>query len=153
MTTPGNENAQASVERVRQEVERWIEAARAAGERTLDAIGLTPVIRSTLPATDVLETGDAIYVWVDVPGLTADAVQLAATPNQLVVKLQRIAGKEVEGKYHLRERGSAPCERTIALPHTVDPDQTTARLYDGLLYVTLKKQIAPEPRTVPVNVR
>jgi HSP20 family protein len=153
MSNPMNENAQASVERVRQEVERWIDAARTAGERTLDAIGLSPVIRSCTPAVDVLETGDAVYVWVDVPGLTSDAVQLAATPTQLVVKLQRIAGKENEGKYHLRERAAASSERIIPLPNTVDPDQTTARLYDGLLYVTLKKQIAPEPRSVPVNVR
>lgn len=151
MSNPPNDSSQASVERVRQEVERWIDAARAAGERTLDAIGLTP--RSVLPAVDVLETGDAVNVWVDVPGLTSDAVQLAATPTQLTVKLQRLASKDVEGKYYLRERAAVPTERTIALPVTVDPDQTTARLYDGLLYVTLKKQISPEPRTVPVNVR
>jgi len=151
MSNPMNENAQASVDRMRQEVERWIDAARAAGERTLDAIGLAP--RSFLPAVDVLETGDAVYLWVDVPGLTADAVQLAATPTQITVKLQRLVSKDVEGKYHLRERAATPTERTITLPTTIDPDQTTARLYDGLLYVTLKKQLSPEPRTVPVNVR
>lgn len=152
MAGGASENPQASVERVRQEVERWMEVARTAGERTLEAIGLTPISRCSLPAVDVLETSAAVEVWVDVPGLSSDAVQLTATETQLTVKLARPAAVEPEGKFHLRERPSGVCERTINLSTSVDPDQTKAELRDGLLHVTLGKQISHAPRTVPVNV-
>ena len=147
-----SENPQASVERVRQEVERWMEVARNAGERTLEAIGLTPMTRCSLPAVDVLETPTAVEVWVEVSGLATDAVQLTATETQLTVKLLRPAGVEPEGKFHVRERSAGECERTINLPVSVNPEQTKAELRDGLLHVTLGKQTSPQPRTVPVNV-
>lgn len=148
----GTNDPQASVERMRQEVERWMDVARTAGERTLEAIGLTPILRSSLPAVDVLETPTAVEVWVEVPGLATDSVQLTATETQLTVKLLRPERVDPEGKFHLRERSLCACERTILLPSSVNPDQTKAELRDGLLHVTLGKHGTPEPRTVPVNV-
>lgn len=147
-----SETPQASVERVKQEVERWIEAARSAGERTLEAMGLTPGLRCNLPAIDVLETDEAVEVWVDVPGLTAEAVQLATTESQLTLNLIRPEPHETLGTFHLRERFTASCERIIPLPATVHPDRTTAKLKDGVLHVTLAKQHISTARSVPVNV-
>lgn len=151
MTSSVNENTQASVERVRQEVERWIDVARTAGERTLEAIGLSPMTRCSLPAVDVLETCETIQVWVDVPGLPAEAVQLTTTDNKLTIRLSRTTVGEVPGHYALRERPHACCERTILLPASVHPDKTTAQLKDGVLHVTLPKQNVSTARTVPVN--
>ena len=152
MSNGTNENPQASVERVRQEVERWIDAARLAGERTLEAIGLTPLSRSLLPAIDVFETPTAVEVWIDVPGLTTNAVQLSATATQLTIKSSRPAPVELEGKYTLRERPVGDCERTITLPAAVNADQIQAELRDGMLRVTMPKTVHHEARTVPVNV-
>lgn len=152
MTNGTNEPPQASSERVRQEVERWMEVARTAGERTLEAIGLTPMTRCSVPPVDLLETPGTVEVWVDVPGLATDSVQLSATETQLTVKLLRPTGVEPEGKFHLRERPTGVCERTIILPASVNPDQTKAELRDGLLHVTIGKHSSPEPRVVPVNV-
>jgi HSP20 family protein len=145
-------DSQASVERVRQEVERWIDVARTAGERALEAVGLTPLARGCHPAVDVLETDRTIEVWVDVPGLSTDAVQIMATATQLTLKVQRPEATHAEGKFHLRERPIGSCERTISLPASVNPDQTQATLRNGVLQITLTRQSAPEPRTVPVSV-
>lgn len=147
-----SDNSQASVERVKQEVERWIEAARSAGERTLEAMGLTPGTRSALPAFDVLETDTAVEVWADVPGLSADAVQLSTTESQLTLRLIRPEPHETLGRFHLRERYPASCERTISLPAIISPDQTTAKLKDGVLHVTLAKQHVTTAHSVPVTV-
>jgi HSP20 family protein len=147
-----NENAQASVERVKHEVERWIEVARTAGERTLEAIGLSAATRCSLPAVDVLETSDAVEVWVDVPGLSSDAVQLATSETQVTIKLTRPAAAEFPGNYRLRERPQTSCERHIPLPASVRPDQTTAQLHEGVLRITLPKQHVTSSRSVPVSI-
>lgn len=146
------DQSQASVDRVRQEVERWIDVARTAGERTLEAIGLTPGQRSSGPAMDVLETTESFHVWVDVPGLTVDAVQLAATDTQLTLKIARTAAAENVPGYLLRERPQGSLERTITLPVAIRTEATTAQLRDGVLFITLTKQQAAQPRTVPVTV-
>lgn len=151
MASAANE-PQASVDRVRQEVERWIEVARTAGERALEAVGLTPLTRSALPDVDVLETNEFIDVWVDVPGVARDALQLTATETQLTLKVTRPEECQPSGKFHLRERPCCSCERVIALPASITPDQTKAELRDGVLHITLAKHSSPEPRTVPVNV-
>ena len=152
MANGTNDPPPASSERVRQEVERWMEVARTAGERTLEAIGLTPMTRCSAPLVDMLETTGTIEIWFDVPGLATDSVQLSATETQLAVELLRPLGIDPEGKYHLRERPTGVSERTIVLPASVNPDQTKAELRDGLLHVTLSKHTTPGPRTVPVNV-
>lgn len=147
-----SENPQASVERVKQEVERWMEAARSAGERTLEAMGLTPALRSQTPAVDVMETADSVQVWIDVPGLAADAVQVATTDSRLTINIIRPMPRETLGTMHLCERPKVSSERTIPLPAAVQPEQTTAQLRDGVLHVTMPKLHAATPRTVPVNV-
>jgi HSP20 family protein len=152
MSGTANENTQASVERVKQEVERWIDVARTAGERTLEAMGLSGMQRVTQPAVDVLENNETVQVWVDVPGLSAEAVQLTTTETQLTVKLLRPDGCPTTGKFFLRERPHFTCERTVMLPASVKPEQTTAQLREGVLHVTLPKQHPTEARTVPVNV-
>ncbi len=152
MSNSLNENTQASVERVKQEVERWIDVARTAGERTLEAMGLSGMQRGTQPAVDVLETNETVQVWIDAPGLASEAVQLSTTETQLTVKLLRPDGSAISGKFFQRERPHCTCERTVMLPASVKPDQTSAQLRDGVLHVTLPKQHVTEARTVPVNV-
>ena len=151
MSNSTNES-QASVERVRHEVERWIDVARTAGERALEAVGLAPTARFAEPMVDLLETVGFIELWIDVPGLHSDAVQLTAGERQISITLQRPAPVEPEGKYYIRERPFESSERVVLLPAIVNPDLTQADLRDGVLHVTLTKQASPEPRAVPVNV-
>lgn len=152
MSNMFNETPQASAERVRQEVERWMDVAKTAGERTLEAIGLTPLAKSSQPAVDLWENSDAVFVWIDLPGVANDAVQLETTTHQLLVRVHRTPLDETGQKFHVRERPQASWERSLNLPTSVNPDQTAAQLRDGVLRVTLPKQIISQPRSVPINV-
>jgi len=152
MGNPLTDSPQVSAERVKQEVERWMDVARTAGERTLEAIGLTPVGKSGQPAVDLWETTDAVHIWMDLPGLASDALQISATAHQLTIRVERVPFGEEAGRYHLRERSQPSFERTLSLPATVNPDQTMAQLRDGVLRVTLPKQTLAEPRSVPVSI-
>ena len=67
----------------------------------------------------------------------------------------RIGGKKHSGathqrRYHLRERAYGSFERTIPLPHGVDPEQAEVSYRDGVLTVILAKTetLPPERLTI-----
>ena len=55
MSEPESEtNAVPPVERMKLEVDRWLEAVRSTGERTLESLGLTGANRTATPPIDVI---------------------------------------------------------------------------------------------------
>ncbi len=140
------------MDRVRQEMERWMEVARTTGERALESLGLTGSGRPAPPAIDVVELGSEIVVFVDLPGVSAECVQLSLAGNLLTVKASR-SGMDFPEKIHRHvfERTCTQYERAIPLPAAVDADQIRAETRDGLLTVTLRKVMAAPGRSIPVT--
>lgn len=140
-------------DRLRQELDRWFEAARIAGERTLDAVGLASETRPLPPATDVIETETDIHFLVDLPGIGADGVDLALAGQVLTLKAIRIPSPLLteDAAVHLRERLSTTFERTFPVPAQVDPDSVRAVVRDGVLHVTLKKIHTSTSRQIPIQ--
>lgn len=140
------------LDRVRNEMERWLDAARLTGERALETLGLVPSGRPTLPAADIVELTNEIVVFVDLPGVSAECVQLSLVGNVLTVNASR-SGMDFPEKIHrhLFERTCTQYLRSLPLPAAVDSDNIRAETRDGLLTVTLKK-VSPTPgRSIPVN--
>ena len=140
-------------DRVRQELDRWMETARITGERALDAVGLAPETRPLPPQADVLENDTDVYVMVDLPGVPADAVDLSLSGQVLILKARRtpppLLGEG--GKWHLRERLALSFERTFNLPAQVEPDSVRAVARDGLLQVVLRKIPQVQSRQIPIQ--
>lgn len=139
------------MDRVRHEMERWLEVARSTGERALETLGVVTAGRPTSPAMDVIELETEVVVLVDLPGVAAEHVYLSLVGNVLTIKASR-QGLDVpeSTRRHVFERTSTQFERTIALPAAVDPDGVRAETRDGLLTVTVQKP-APSPgRSIPV---
>lgn len=139
------------MDRVRQEMERWLEVARTTGERALETLGLSQFGRPTIPAVDVIELDAEIIVLADLPGVAAEFVQLSLVGNMLVIKAAR-QGLDVpeSARRHIFERTATQFERPIPLPAPVDPDDIRAETRDGLLTVTLRKMVASVGRSIPV---
>lgn len=124
---------------------------------------------AAFPAVNVRETDAAVIVEAEVPGLDADAVDIAVAGDELVLKGSRPethggrpepAGAQAAGgngerkpafSWHRRERGTGNFERRITLPVAVDAARVEARLADGVLTVTCPK--APEAQPHKVSVR
>lgn len=140
-------------DRLRQELDRWFEAARIAGERTLDAVGLASDTRPLPPATDIIETETDIHVHVDLPGVGADGVELALSGQVLTLKAIRIPSPLLteDSAVHLRERITTTFERTLPIPAQVDPDSVRAVVRDGVLHVTMKKVHTSASRQIPIQ--
>jgi HSP20 family protein len=140
------------LDRVRHEMERWLEVARTTGERAMESLGLGPAGKSAAPPIDVLEIDSEVVILVDLPGVAADAVKLSLVGNMLTIEGTRAVAVFPEViRRHSIERVPAKFERSVPLPTAVDADQIHAETRDGLLTVTLRKLVPTVGRTIPVS--
>ena len=147
------ENTPPPLDRMRHEMDRWIDAAKSTGERALETLGLLGASRPSVPAIDVIELAEEVIVLIDLPGVVAEAVELSITGNMLTVKGTRAGHglpEEACPRVHVSERVSLRFERAIPLPAAVNADAIRAETRDGLLKVSLLKSVAAPSRSIPV---
>ncbi|MDH3202711.1 MAG: Hsp20/alpha crystallin family protein [Myxococcales bacterium] len=103
-------------------------------------------------AVDIREENDAFFVDAEVPGLSAEDVNVDVEKNVLTIRGERKVEKEEgEGSYKRIERRYGSFSRSFTLPETVDADNISADLKDGVLALRLPKKEAPSPRTISVK--
>ena len=150
MTEQSQSPLTSSAERLRQELDRWLEAAWHQGERALGAIGM----RSSkwTPTVDVIETGDAVQVYVDLPGIKPYEVDVSLTGNMLTIQGERTEPEVPENTtVHVRERSRGRFCRSIPLPAPVDMEDISAEAKDGTLCIKLTKSERAKAKQIPVN--
>lgn len=104
------------------------------------------------PQIDVVETERELVLRADLPGLTAEQVQLEVTDGTLVIKGEREEKRESKGaEYRLAERAWGSFERCLALPTSVDADAISAEFTNGVLEVHLPKTEKAVGRRVPIG--
>lgn len=103
-------------------------------------------------AVDIREEPDAFYVDAEVPGLTEDEVKVDVENKVLTLSGERkVEKEETEGTYRRVERRYGSFTRSFSLPETVDAENISADLKDGVLEVRLPKKEAPTPRKISVK--
>jgi HSP20 family protein len=141
-----------SVERLRREFERWVDAALQQGGHALDLAGLRNSERQWTPLVDVVETANEVQVEVDLPGVEAGTVDVSLAGNMLTIQGPRKSVIPREGAVtHLSERMRGPFHRAIPLPVPVVPDTVTAELKNGVLRVRLLKTEKARAMKIPVK--
>ena len=131
---------QTSMDRVRAEMERLVDMARDRGGKALDAVGIKPPSASMFPATDVIETNDAVHLVANLPGVSADLLDVNVTGQILRLRGSVAPSPHQQGGLlHRNERHIGAFERAFALPCAVDAEATQAELADGVLHVRLPK--------------
>lgn len=115
----------------------------------------TPFQRShagVFPLINLTEDIHNYYVRAELPGVTADTLDIRITSNNLSVSGERKMEAVVEGaKYHRREREAGKFSRVIGLPGEINPDKVEAKLENGILTVTVSKAEAAKPRQITVR--
>lgn len=107
--------------------------------------------RFYLPATDIFETGDALKVVMEVPGVPKGAVDVKVENDVLSVE-GRIDTTNYEGLEPLyTEYSIGHFARSFALPDQVDQHNITAHLEDGVLTLTLNKKPESKPRRIAIH--
>ena len=93
------------------------------------------------PPIDVVETGEAIEIVADLPGLAVDQIQIVFARGQLTVAgLKRPAVcQHADAAFHLAERAFGRFARTVRLSGAVDVGRARATLKAGELRVVLPR--------------
>src|SRR5215468_4774276 len=104
------------------------------------------------PAIEVAETPAAVIVRAQVPGVSKEHLQVNVTDTTLTLKGEVQEDQTTEDKtYHQREFHYRAFTRTITLPTTVQAEQATAQLKDGVLEVTIPKREETKAKDVPIQ--
>ncbi len=90
---------------------------------------------------DVSETEDQVRIYVELPGVSQDAVDVTLEDDVLTVRGEKKLERKEDEKenYHLIERSYGTFQRSLRLPFRVEPDQVQAEFNNGVLTVTLPK--------------
>jgi HSP20 family protein len=108
--------------------------------------------RTWSPAVDVVEQDDAYVLFVELPGVPSDAIDLSVTRESLTIRTEKKpADGVVQENYVLRERDFGPIERTFTFQLPVDANAVEAESKHGLLIVKLHKAKEAQPRKIAVR--
>ncbi len=104
------------------------------------------------PNIDMYETPHEIVIVGEMSGV--DKKDLEVELDQKAVKItavRREAPRIAGMKYHLAEIAYGRFERVLFLPRPIDPEGIRASYANGLLKITLAKQLAEQVRQIPVQ--
>jgi HSP20 family protein len=107
-----------------------------------------------VPAVDIHEYADRFELYVDVPGVDPNKVELTLDGGVLTLSGQRAEqgpnDRAEEPQYERSERGIGRFYRRFVLPDTVDSDKVNATGKNGVLTVTIPKQAKAMPRRIQI---
>jgi HSP20 family protein len=102
------------------------------------------------PACDIYENEDEILVVADVPGVTADTLDINLEKGELSLEARRVDYGQ-QGAYVGVEFYDSDFRRRFAIPGGIDADRIRAELREGVLHLHLPKSEALKPRQIPVQ--
>lgn len=103
------------------------------------------------PLADVRDADDAIIVTMDLPGVDKGDVEISVSDNELRVVAERCAEETPEKEQSTFERTCRRFERTIVLPELVKANEARARLENGVLEISLPKEVATTRKRINVD--
>ena len=106
-----------------------------------------------LPRMDVVETESHFDVVFDLPGMSADDVDIQVHEGQLTISGSReMERDEEQATYHRLERHQGAFERVLSLPKDVDSESIAAHYHEGVLTVSIPKIEQVLPKTIDIKV-
>jgi HSP20 family protein len=108
--------------------------------------------RRYFPAINLYDAGERYVLTAELPGMTAEDIDLSITGEMLTLRGER---KRPEGiaddSYRRQERQFGRWARTVTLPERVDGARVIAGFAQGILTVTLPKDEVAKPRQITVG--
>ena len=107
-----------------------------------------------VPPADVLVDENGVQVFMDVPGLRAEDIEIELQDDVLTVRGERpwpYGEGDGDGVRRRIERGFGRFERSLRAPEGLSPDQVEASLSNGVLAIRIPKPEAPKPHRIEVS--
>jgi len=99
---------------------------------------------------DAYRRGDNIWVHLDLPGVTADSVDISVERNVLTVSAERSYQRQEGDRLYFDERPEGTFRRQVSLGEGLDADAIEADYTDGVL--TLRIPVIPQAQPRKINV-
>ncbi|MEO0826435.1 MAG: Hsp20/alpha crystallin family protein [Cyanobacteria bacterium J06642_9] len=106
-----------------------------------------------VPSAEINETDTEIYLKLEVPGMSAEDLDIEVTDGAVAITGERQSKTKSGEENTLRsEFYYGKFERFIPLPHRVRQDGVTAEYKDGILNLTLPKSEEEKGKVIKVKV-
>jgi len=104
-----------------------------------------------VPPVDIEEDDKGFTILADVPGVSAQEIEITMDKGVLTIKGHRPPASEEERQRQRRaERQRGTFLRRFTLPDTADAEKIAARTDAGVLVVTIPKAVKAQPRKITV---
>jgi HSP20 family protein len=118
----------------------------------LDSSGATA---GWVPPVDIYEHDDRFELYMDLPGIDPNAVEITLEGGVLTVSGERVhfmgpRDTNDQGELRRNERGHGRFYRRFVLPDTVDSERVKATNRHGVVELTIPKQAKALPRRIQV---
>lgn len=104
-----------------------------------------------LPATDIVETEDAIIVTAEMPGVAPDAADVTLENGLLTIRGHTAAPEHPGYRQVYAEYAAGDFERVFTLSEDIDDAGIQASQKDGVLTLVLPKAGPAKPRRIEVK--
>jgi HSP20 family protein len=107
-----------------------------------------------IPPADVIVSENGVNVYMDVPGLRADDLEIELENDTLSVRGERRFPYEGNGEQRVWrhiERRFGRFERSLRVPGGLDPDSVQASMADGVLTLSIPRSESQKPRRVQIR--
>ena len=101
---------------------------------------------------DLWETKDAYHLRADLPGLSAEDIEINATADTFTIAGETKPTADVTAEGWLRqERRFGKFTRSFSVGVQIDPNKVEAKFTNGVLELVLPKAENVKPRTIKIN--
>jgi HSP20 family protein len=106
----------------------------------------------SIPSMNVADTGEAVLVTMDLPGVSKEDVKISKKDNLLTISGERKRASVPDGAKWLRnETVAGSFARTLELPRHLSTEGVSAELVDGVLRITVPKAEEAKPREIAIR--
>ncbi len=133
---------------------------REAMDRLFEDSFIRPNTWTGLPAgqiavpVDLWETPEAYHLRADLPGLTADDIDINVTADTVSISGETKGQQDVTSEGWLRqERRYGKFQRSFTLPTQLDSSKVEATFENGVLHLVLPKAEAVRPKQIKITAK
>jgi HSP20 family protein len=100
---------------------------------------------------DAYRRGENVWVHLDLPGVTADSLDIDVERGVLTVSAERNWQREEGDQAYLSERPRGTFRRQVHLGEGLDPEQIEANFSDGVLTLRIPVAERAKPRKIAIT--